>query len=261
MTFHLRFFPAVQRAKQLMDAGKLGRILQFRIGYYNASNAGTEFPYRWKHASSGGVVRDLGSHVLDMADHLVGPMDRLIADTTIAYPLRRDAKSGEWRDVTIEDAFSVLVRLKSGAMGTLEGTKLATGAEDEFRFEIHGELGALRFSLAKANTLEFFDATISDKPFGGGSGWLQIACRNRFELPDTDFPYKKATIGWQRAHTACLAHFIQEIAARDASGGFIERKIPHNADLMQGYQIELLMQTVFDSASRQTWLKCPVRIC
>ena len=267
MTFHLRFFPAIQRAKQLIDAGQLGQILQFRIGYYHASNAGAEFPYKWKHTPTGGVIRDLGSHVLDMADHLVGPIDRLIADTTIAYPQRRDAKSGELRDVTVEDAFSILVRLKNGAMGTLEGSKLATGAEDDFRFEIHGEQGAVRFSLGKADTLEYFDATKSDKPFGGESGWLQIACSSRFESPDTDFPYKKATIGWQRAHTACLAHFIQSIAAKECGtqcaeyGAEKSHTVPQHADLMQGYQIEQLMQTVFDSANRQTWLSCPETLC
>ena len=263
MTFHLRFFPAVQRAKQWIDSGKLGRILQFRIGYYHASNAGAKFPFRWKHSPTGGVVRDLGSHVLDMADHLLGPMDRLIADTSIAYPLRRDAKSGELRDVTAEDAFSILARLKNGATGVLEGTKLATGSEDDFRFEIHGELGALRFSLENVNVLEYFDATRGDQPFGGESGWLQIACCSRFESPDTDFPYKKATLGWQRAHTACLAHFIQSIAAQEQSRPLERdpRILPQHADLMQGYRIEQLMQAVFDSARRQTWLDCPESLC
>jgi len=263
MTFHLRFFPAVQRAKQLIDAGKLGRILQFRMGYYHASNAGAEFPYKWKHSPSGGVVRDLGSHVLDMADHLVGPIDRLIADTTIAYPQRRDPKSGEMREITVEDAFTILVRLKNGATGTLEGTKLATGYEDDFRFEIHGELGAVRFSLAKADVLEFFDATKSDQPFGGESGWLHIACCNRFETPDTDFPAKKSTIGWSRAHTACLAHFIQSIAVHEQNS-FCPPKpggnLPQHADLAQGYKIEQLMQTIFDSTQNQTWCHCPQQI-
>jgi predicted dehydrogenase len=250
MTFHLRFFPAVQRAKQLIDSGKLGRILQFRMGYYHASNARAEFPYKWKHSPTGGVIRDLGSHVLDMADHLVGPIDRLIADTTIAYPQRRDPKSDKMRNVPVEDVFSILVRLKNGAMGTLEGTKLATGAEDDFRFEIHGEQGAVRFSLAKADVLEFFDTTKSDKPFGGESGWLQIACSHRFEMPDTDFPSKKSTIGWARAHTACLAYFIQSVAD---NGQYVK---PQHADLMQGYKIEQLMQTVFNSAQRQAWCNC-----
>jgi len=263
MTFHLRFFPAVQRAKQLIAAGKLGRILQFRFSFYHSGNAGAEFPYRWKHSPTGGVVRDLGSHVLDMVDHLVGPMDRLIADTTIAYPQRRDAKSGEIREVTVEDAFSILVRLKNGATGTLEGSKLATGSEDDFRFEIHGERGAVRFSLENVNTLEYYDATKSDQPFGGESGWLQIACCSRFMTPDTDFPYKKATIGWQRAHTACLAHLIQSIAAKEQKlpPEHNPLTLPQHADLMQGYKIEQLMQMVFDSAERQTWLHGPESLC
>ena len=251
MTFHLRFFPAVQRAKQLIDSGKLGEILQFRMGYYHASNAGAEIPYKWKHSPSGGVVRDLGSHVLDMADHIIGPIDRMMADTVIKYPQRRAPKSGVMRDVSVEDAFSILVRMKNGAIGTIEGTKLATGSEDDFRFEIHGERGAVRFSLTNADVIEFYDVTKSDKPFGGDAGWLKIACANRFESPDTDFPSKKSTIGWTRAHVACLAHFIQSIAAKEPIS------LPQHADLMQGYKIEQLMQTVFDSAQQQKWLDCP----
>ena len=258
MTFHLRFFPAVQRAKQLIDSGRLGEILQFRIAYYHASNARPNFPYKWKHAPTGGVVRDLGSHLLDMTDHLVGPIDRMIADSVIRYPIRHDHKSGEMRNVTVEDAFSILVRMKNGAVGTIEGSKLATGAEDDFRFEIHGEQGALRFSLANADVIEFYDATKSDKPFGGEAGWLQIACSNRFEQPDTDFPSKKSTIGWVRAHIACLSHFIQAIAAKEqqpSPGHPIS--LPQHADLMQGYKIEQLMQTIFESSRQQKWLDCP----
>ena len=251
MTFHLRFFPAVQRAKQLIDSGKLGEILQFRMGYYHASNAVADTPYKWKHSPCGGVIRDLGSHLLDMVDHLVGPISRMMADTIIKYPQRRDPELGEMHEVTVEDAFSILVRMKNRAVGIIEGTKLATGAEDDFRFEIHGECGALRFSLTNADVIEFYDATKSDKPFGGEAGWLQIACGNRFEMPDTDFPSKKSTIGWSRAHVACLAHFIQSIASKE------QLSLPQHADLMQGYKIERFMQTVFDSSQQQKWHDCP----
>jgi len=35
----------------------------------------------------------------------------------------------------------MLVRTQSGAVGTIEASKLATGSEDELRLEIHGSLG------------------------------------------------------------------------------------------------------------------------
>jgi len=55
MTFHLRFFPALIRAKKILDEGTLGRILQFRIGFFHSSNASASLPFKWKHTKSGGA--------------------------------------------------------------------------------------------------------------------------------------------------------------------------------------------------------------
>ncbi|MDR1493398.1 MAG: Gfo/Idh/MocA family oxidoreductase [Planctomycetaceae bacterium] len=259
MTFHTRFFPAVQRAKQLIDRGKLGRILQFRIIYQNSSNASTQ-PFKWKHDVTGGVLRDLGSHALDVADHLVGPIDRLISDTVIAYPQRRDLQTGKMRSVFVEDAARVFAHLKNGGTGTIDVTKLSTGTNNDFRFEIYGDQGAVRFSLESPDILEYFESGAADRPFGGETGWLQIGCYSKFEPPDTDFPAAKNSIGWTRAHTACLAHFIQCIAAAEQAPTALTnvnddpRFLPQHADLMQGYKIECLMQTILDSAQQQKWL-------
>ena len=40
-----------------------------------------------------------------------------------------------------EDAVLLLARMASGAMGSIEATKLATGSEDELRLEVHGSRG------------------------------------------------------------------------------------------------------------------------
>jgi predicted dehydrogenase len=265
MTFHIRFFPAVQRAKQLIDSGRLGKILQFRIIYQNSSNASPEQPFKWKHEVTGGAVRDLGSHALDIADHLIGPIDRLISETVIAYPQRRDPQTGKMRDILVEDAARMIVHLKTGGTGTIEVTKLSTGTNNDFRFEIYGEQGAIRFSLESPDILEHFVSGTADRPFGGETGWLQIACYSKFEPPDTDFPAAKNSVGWTRAHTACLAHFIQCIAAAErstiASTDTVNdpRLLPQHADLMQGCKIERLMQTVFDSAQQQKWLSVSIQ--
>jgi predicted dehydrogenase len=259
MTFHHRFFPAVQRAKRLLEEERLGKILQFRVVYQNSSNASPSQPFKWKHASGGGVVRDLGSHALDMTDHLVGPIDRLISDTVIAYPHRRDSQTGEMRNVFVEDAARIIARLKNGGSGTIEVTKLSTGTNNDFRFEVYGDKGAIRFSLESPDVLEYFEADAADRPFGGKAGWLQIACYSKFEPPDVDFPAAKNSIGWIRAHTASLAHFVQCIAASEQSNSVPANaaNVPNilpRADLMQGYKIERLMQTVFDSARQEKWL-------
>lgn len=249
MVFHTRFFPAIMRLKQLLETGRLGRILQFRAGYYHASNASGRFPYKWKHSESGGVIRDLASHVLDLVDHLLGPFESIYAQTQLAFPERPLAQNAggsenagfaalEKKAVHVEDAVSMLVRMNSGAQGVLEATKLATGHEDELRLEIHGEKGAARFHLMQPHYLEFFDAELPDQPIGGISGWTRIPCGGRFESPHASFPSPKSTIGWTRAHVACLSNFLSAVIRNEQA----------DPDLYQGAKIQNLMDHVFLSA-------------
>ena len=68
-TFNFRFFPAITRAKQLVDDGFLGRVFSFRGRYYRSSYIDAAKPMSWrldKEASGGGAMHDLGSHVLDL---------------------------------------------------------------------------------------------------------------------------------------------------------------------------------------------------
>ena len=250
MTFHTRFFPAMLRAKQMLDAGALGRILQFRIGYFHSSNASATLPFKWKHMKTGGAVRDTGSHLLDLTLHLLGPFESLLAETTSAFPQRTDP-TGALRNVESEDAVSMLVRMQSdpisrypGATGVIEATKLATGNEDEMVLEIHGDRGAIRFRLMQPHYLDFFDASATDRPHGGDSGWKLIPCGGRYESPDIDFPSPKATIGWMRAHVACLSNFLHAV---------VENR-PAMPDLRQGIAVDRLIDVVLRSATERRWV-------
>jgi predicted dehydrogenase len=245
MTFHLRFFSAIQKAKRLMEAGQVGRIYQFRFAYLHSSNASPSVPFKWKHAEFGGVIRDLASHLLDLTDHLLGPLDSLLAETQLAVPKRPvSVSNSESVEVRVEDAVTILVKTTSNAHGILEATKLATGNEDEMRFEINGERGSIRFNLMNPHFLEFFDATVSDKPLGGQSGWLRIPCGGRLERPDTDFPSPKSTTGWVRAHVSCLSNFLHAVTENR----------PATPDLLQGIKIDRLIDAVCRSAQNRNWV-------
>ena len=157
MTFQNRFFPATMRAKQLIDEGALGEVLQFRACYLHGGSADPKAPLKWKltAAAGGGVIADLASHVLDLLDWLIGPFASVMAATHIAYP-ERPSPADPARKVRVdtEDCVALLARIQSGALGTIEATKLATGAEDEMRLEIHGSRGAIRFNLMDPHHLE-----------------------------------------------------------------------------------------------------------
>ena len=141
MTFHLRFIPALILAKRLIGEGRLGRIFEYRAAYQHSSNAAPDVPYKWKFDAGGGAILDLGSHLADLTDWLIGLPDEVCAESVIAYPDRFDPKTGKERAVLAEDAFTVQTRTadpKSGHVtrGLISGTKLATGSEDEMFLEI-----------------------------------------------------------------------------------------------------------------------------
>jgi predicted dehydrogenase len=247
MTFQNRFFPATMRAKQWIEAGGLGDVLQFRVAYLHSGNVDPQAPARWKltAAGGGGVIADIASHVLDLIEHLAGPLRSLTADTHIAYP-QRGAVDNPAQRVTIdaEDCVVLLARLAGGAPGTIEATKLATGSEDELRVEIHGTRGALRLNGMDPHHLEVHDATAPNQPLGGLRGWTRIDTGQRYGPPASGFPALKSPIGWVRGHAACLANFLAAVAeGRPAEPG-----------LQQGLRVQYLMHCIRESAARRAWV-------
>ena len=247
MTFQYRFFPATLRAKQLMDEGRLGRVLQFRAAYLHGGSADPNAPARWKltAAAGGGVISDLASHIFDLVEHLAGPIEAVMAYTSTAFAERPSPQDSSRKvQVDTEDCVLLLARLQSGAAGTIEATKIALGAEDELRIEIHGTQGALRFNLMDAHHLEFYDGTAADRPIGGTRGWTRIDTGGRYPPPAAAFPSPKAVIGWTRGHVACLANFLQAVAEERRAEPALE----------QGIRVQQLMESARQSTRERKWV-------
>ena len=139
----------------------------------------------------------------------------------------------------------ILARMANGALGHIEATKIATGSEDELRFEIHGSKGALRFNGMDPHHLELWDQSAPAGPIGGTRGWTRVNCGQRYPEPANGFPSPKATIGWMRGHMACLANFLFDIAAGN----------PGNPGLAQGVYIQELIHACRRSARDEAWVE------
>ena len=140
----------------------------------------------------------------------------------------------------------MMVKLSNGAVGTIEASKIATGAEDELRFEIHGDRGALRFNSMDPNYLEAYDLRAPEKPLGGVRGWCKVASVQRYDLPG-GFPGPKFSIGWIRAHLHSHYNFLEGLAAR---------KQPQPS-LRRGLHLQRLLAAAEKSALLGTWQPLP----
>jgi predicted dehydrogenase len=239
MVLHNRFFPATLRAKQLAEAGFLGEVLSLRAAYLHAGSADPAAPLRWKldaSLSGGGVLLDLGSHALDLVQHLAGPLAVVDCTTSIAYPTRSlPGEPSKTVPVVAEDVALLTVRTQNGAIGHIEASKIATGAVDELRLEIHGSRGALRFNLMEPGFLWVYDMSLS----ASDRGWRVVETMQNYGLPAV-FPPPKVGIGWLRAHLACLHNFLSAVAqGRPAEPG-----------LQVGVQLQHLMADAYELARR-----------
>ncbi len=247
VAFNNRFLPATMRARELIDQGRLGRIMTFRAAYLHAGSVDPEKPISWKldqEISGGGVLLDLGSHILDLVSFLLGPYSRLLARTQRAYPQRPDSQ-GKMVNIVNEDAVYLLAEMADGSMGTLEASKIATGSQDELRLEIHGECGALRFNLMDPNWLYFYDNTLPEQALGGDRGYTQIECVQRYPGPGGAFPAPKASLGWLRGHVHSLYHFLDCVA----------REKPASPSFADAAYIQKIMARAYQSAQSGQWVE------
>ncbi len=245
-----RFFPATLRAKQLVDEGFLGRITHFRGAYLHSGSVDPRKPVNWKStaAAGGGVIRDLGPHVIDLLQHLIGPF-RSICCVSRIWSSKRPSliEPGATMAIDVEDAAAMLVRTDDGAFGSVEVSKIATGTEDELWFEIHGERGAMRFNLMRPDFLDVYDARAPEGDLGGGRGFQRIATVHRYSAPGSKFPGPKATVGWLRGHVHCLYSFLKAIA---------DDVEPHPS-LSEAVALQRVLEAAISSAERQTWIELP----
>ena len=221
MTFNYRFAAATLRAKELCDAGFLGDIYQFRAAYLHAGYVDKNRPRTWRTQmakSGGGAIMDLGTHAFDLMRHLIGDFEQVSATLQTRIPLRPDPTTGQPAPVDVDDIAVVQCKLKNGAIGVLEASRLATGVQDELRFEIHGSLGALSWSLMEPNFLTVYDARVGEGTYGGERGPQKIECVARYPKPYA-FGATKNPLGWPQLHIHCLHDFLQAVAQGDTKSG------------------------------------------
>lgn len=214
VVFNNRHLSAVKRAKQLIDEGRLGRILSFDFRYLHNSCTDPEKKAGWKQTAdvcgAGGVLFDLGAHIIDLAVHLCGKFRAVTGKSQIAFPERAGMDGSIWK-TDASEAFYMLATTESGAQGTLTASKLTTGTNDDLGFAIYGTKGSLRFSLMDPNYLEFYDNTAAHEPYGGFGGFTRIECVGRYPAPAGAFPSPKAAQGWLRGHVMGMYSFLDSV--------------------------------------------------
>jgi predicted dehydrogenase len=247
LNFNFRFYPAVSRARQLIDEGFLGRVFSFHGCFYRSSYINPEKPLSWrlsKNISGGGALFDLGSHVLDLIYYLLGEFDSVqaVMDTLIKErPVSLGSK--EKGPVDVDDIVLMQVRMQGGALGALEISRMGTGATNDLRVEIFGDKGALRFNLEDPSFLEVFDVRDPEKPLGGMSGFRKIQTVGRYE--GIKAPDWSMAPGFVSTFVESQYQFLKAIS----------EDLPTSPTLADGLHIQEVMEATLQSSLAGRWVK------
>jgi predicted dehydrogenase len=132
---HLRSNRAVQRARQMLDAGELGRVtfVRLRQAHDWAGAAAVRPSFRHRDLAGGGTLLDNGCHLFDLARYLGGPVAEIFARiATLKF------------QTELEDTATASLLFESGALGEVETAWTATGWEEGFW--VYGTKGALEYT-------------------------------------------------------------------------------------------------------------------
>ncbi len=160
--FNYRRLPALSLLAEMVKSGELGEIRLWRGTWLSDEFADPDTPFDWRFdaAMGGTTIADLGSHLVDLATWMLGPIEEVSA-TSSTFTTQRRVEGG-WRRVEIDDASSALIRFASGVQGTLEVARVAQRRPCDFVVEVNGTRATAVFSYANLNELWY--GSVDDDP-------------------------------------------------------------------------------------------------
>ena len=221
--FNFRRVPAVGLARRLIAAGRLGTIRHVRGVYLASPLVDPDFPLLWRlraEEAGSGALGDLGAHAIDLAQYLVDDCIAGVSALTETFVKRRRLpEGGGTGEVTVDDAALFIARFSSGALGSFEATRFASGHKEGLRVEVNGDFGSVVWELDHLNDLQLYD----------GNGEQGLGGFRRIRATEREHPYAAAwwppghVIGYEHTFTNEIADLLGDVAAgRDPVPSFAD---------------------------------------
>ena len=160
-----RLNATLQLVKRAVDQGRFGRMAMINVNVFwtRPQSYYDDAPWRGRWDMDGGAFMNQASHYVDMVDWLVGPVDNVHAYTaTLA------------RNIEAEDTGVMSLRLRSGALASVNVTLLTHNKNFEGSITLLGERGTVRVGGLAVNKIEHWefdtphadDAEVAEASYG-----------------------------------------------------------------------------------------------
>jgi predicted dehydrogenase len=223
--FNYRWAPLVRYGRELIAAGELGEITNYRgrfFSMYGSDPLGVN-SWRFQLDQAGyGVTSDLLSHAVDLSHMMLGPITRVsgVIETFIRERPEPAGAASHYgsggpddplRPVTNEDYAAMLCEFQSGVRGTFEASRTIVGPESQMAFDAYGTRGAIGWNFERLNELRLYRST-NDR----GSGYTTVLGGDRFGHHGTFVPGSGNPIGFEDLITIEDYEFCRAVAEAHA---------------------------------------------
>jgi predicted dehydrogenase len=251
VNLNYRHIPAIRYAKQLVESGEIGEIVNFRGVFLQEWAADERVPRSWKFDASragAGPILGVGCHIVDLAQLLVGDITSVIATTRTVISARpafvgtntylASADDAPLENVDTDDVAAMLVEFAgSGAVGTIETSRVSRGRKNHCFIELNGTRGSLMFDYERMN--EIYVAS----PATGGIGATRVVVG-----PEQDGAifWTLGGLGVGFAETIVLE--MKEFLEAIASGA------PASPSFADGLRAQAVIEAGLESATTRSWV-------
>ncbi len=221
--YNYRWAPMVQFTKELIEARRLGDLTHYRgrfFSMYGRDRMGL-LSWRFLQEKAGfGALSDIMSHAIDMAQHLCGPIIRVVSVREIFVKERplpkpgtgthyeRGAPGDPTGTVTNEDYVGALVQFANGARGTLEADRSIFGPQSSMAYELNGSKGAASWDHEKLNQLRLY--LPEEQPT---DGFVEVLGGDTFGHQGNIVPGGGNSIGYEDMKIIEALEFLESVAA------------------------------------------------
>lgn len=174
--FTFRRSPAISAIRDLVrdrSEWSIGDPLHFNGHYWCDYGVDPEAPMSWRYQGppGSGALSDVGSHLLDLAEFVCGPVTAVrgaVLSTVVrerALPLKAAighaaAELSDVREpVGNDDLATFTATFANGCTGTFSASRVAYGHPNALGFELFGSRGAAAFDLERAGEFRVADAS------------------------------------------------------------------------------------------------------
>lgn len=149
LTHNYTGYPLVRQARQMIAAGKLGRLRIVQVEYpqdwltEEVHNKQADWRTDPTRSGAGGCIGDIGTHAYNLARFMTGlELDSLSADLATFVPGR-----------LVDDNAHIMLRFKGGAKGMLWASQVAPGNENGPSIRVYGDKGGLEWVQIEPNRM------------------------------------------------------------------------------------------------------------